>query len=302
MVAVASPPSQGPQCGTGQASGENCIVRNVPNPAGGTAYDITLNSDGSCQAGSAIRAGSGRFVVNGVNVCERAATQAGIDWTPGRGFGSGSGETSPPTSTTPDLVVGSPTVSDSTPDTGASFTLRATVRNSGDGRSAATTLRYYRSTDATISAADTEVGTDSVSGLAVAGTSPESLSLTAPSTAGTYYYGACVDTVSGETATGNNCSTGVRVMVSSGGGGNTFSVGQTVTGIPTSGFWFPSTINTGAGASYQSQGGTVTLGWTNNSPAAGIEYAGRRYTCETSGGCEVVNGVVTRGTIRVSGG
>ena len=39
------------------------------------------------------------------------------------------------------------------------------------------------------------------------------VSLTAPSTAGTYYYGACADTVSGEVNTRNNCSTGVRVIV-----------------------------------------------------------------------------------------
>ena len=35
----------------------------------------------------------------------------------------------------------------------------------------------------------------------------------APSSAGTYYYGACVDPVPGESATGNNCSSGVPVRV-----------------------------------------------------------------------------------------
>ena len=118
-----------------------------------------------------------------------------------------------PTTGGPDLVVRSPSVSDSTPNAGASFTLRATVRNSGAARSAATTLRYYRSSDATISTSDTAVGTDAVGALAASGTSAESVSLTAPSSAGTYYYGACVDTVSGESNTRNNCSTGVRVVV-----------------------------------------------------------------------------------------
>jgi len=125
--------------------------------------------------------------------------------------------TPPPPSNRPDLVVQTPTVSDSTPNAGASFTLRATVRNSGTARSAATTLRYYRSSDATISASDTAVGTDAVSALSASGTSAESISLTAPSSAGTYYYGACVDTVSEESDTANNCSSGVRVAVSSGG-------------------------------------------------------------------------------------
>ena len=216
---------------------------------------------------------------------------------------SGGDGGTPPPSGDPDMAVGTPTVSDSSPDAGASFTLRATVRNAGDGRSVATTLRYYRSSDATISTSDTAVGTDAVSSLSASGTSAESVSLTAPSSAGTYYYGACVDTVTGESNTANNCSSAVRVTVQgSSGSGNSFSVGQAVMGIPTSGFWAPAVVNTGAGASYQSRGGTVTLRWSNNRSAAGIEYQGRRYTCETSGGCEVVDGVVTRGTIRVSGG
>ena len=41
----------------------------------------------------------------------------------------------------------------------------------------------------------------------------ESISLTAPSTPGTYYYGACVDSVSGESDTTNNCSGSVTVNV-----------------------------------------------------------------------------------------
>ena len=113
----------------------------------------------------------------------------------------------------PDLVVGAPSVDDSSPTAGESFTLSATVRNQGSGPSASTTLRYYRSTDSSISSSDTAVGTDSVSGLSASGTSPESIGLTAPSTAGTYYYGACVDSVSGESDTTYNCSSGVAVTV-----------------------------------------------------------------------------------------
>ena len=119
--------------------------------------------------------------------------------------------TSPP-SGSPDLIVESPSVDDSTLTTGQSFTLRATVRNQGNASSAATTLRYYRSSNATISTDDTEVGTDAVSTLSAGGTSAESISLNAPSSAGTYHYGACVDPVSGESNTDNNCS-GTRVTV-----------------------------------------------------------------------------------------
>ena len=114
----------------------------------------------------------------------------------------------------PDLVVQSPSVSDNTLNEGETFTFSATVRNHGAGESAATTLRYYRSTDATISTGDTEVGTDAVSALAASSTGDESIVLTALSTAGTYYYGACVDPVSGESDAGNNCSSAVRISVS----------------------------------------------------------------------------------------
>ena len=117
---------------------------------------------------------------------------------------------------TPDLIVEAPTVSSSSPAAGASFTLRATVRNQGSGRSASTTLRYYLSTDATITTSDTEVGTDGVFSLSASRTSSESISLRAPSSAGTYYYGACVESVSGESNTGNNCSTAVTVTVGAG--------------------------------------------------------------------------------------
>ena len=113
----------------------------------------------------------------------------------------------------PDLVVEAPAVSESAPAAGARFTLSATVRNQGSGSSAFTTLRYYQSTDPTITSADTEVGTDSVSSLDAAESGDESISLTAPSSAGTYYYGACVDAVSDESDTTNNCSPAVTVTV-----------------------------------------------------------------------------------------
>ena len=113
----------------------------------------------------------------------------------------------------PDLVVDTPTVSESAPTAGARFTLSATVRNQGNARSGLTTLRYYRSTDSTITANDTAVGTDSVSSLNASASGDESISLTAPSTEGTYYYGACVDRVSDESDTTNNCSSAAAVTV-----------------------------------------------------------------------------------------
>ena len=113
-----------------------------------------------------------------------------------------------------DLVLASASVSSATPMAGQPFELRANVDNRGTGASTATTLRFYRSIDTTISSIDTEVGTDAVSALAAGGTSSSVLMLTALSTAGTYYYGACVDPVSGESNSQNNCSSAVRVTVS----------------------------------------------------------------------------------------
>ena len=113
----------------------------------------------------------------------------------------------------PDLVIQSIQSDKNTLAPGESFTLSATVRNSGDGRASSTTLRYYRSTNATISSSDTEVGTDSVSALEANRTGAESISLSAPTSPGTYYYGACVDSVTDESDADNNCSLGVRVTV-----------------------------------------------------------------------------------------
>ena len=115
----------------------------------------------------------------------------------------------------PDLIVLSPSATPNSVNTGQTFTLWTTVRNRGTGTANATTLRYYRSTDATISTSDTLVGMDNVSSLTAARTSDKSINLTAPSSAGTYYYGACVVAVSGESNTDNNCSHGVEVIVTS---------------------------------------------------------------------------------------
>ena len=91
---------------------------------------------------------------------------------------------------------------------GESFTINAEVYNQGTGPAASTTLRYYHSTDSTISTSDTLVGTDPVRSLEVSGSSTDSTSRTAPSSTGTYYYGVCVDSVAGESNT-RNCSGGI---------------------------------------------------------------------------------------------
>ena len=113
-----------------------------------------------------------------------------------------------------DLVVESPSVSDSTLLFRHPFTLQVTVRNQGAGPADATTLVYYRSTDATISSSDTRVGSGDMSLLFSSAASAASISLIAPEDAGTYYYGVCAQNVVGEINTNNNCSDAVRVTVS----------------------------------------------------------------------------------------
>ena len=115
---------------------------------------------------------------------------------------------------TPNLTVGSPSVTNNNPEPGEVFTLSATVTNTGDKDAPATTLWFYQSTDTTITTSDPSPGTEPVGSLAAGATSPESKDVTAPATAGTYYYGACVDPVPNETNTTNNCSQSVRVRVS----------------------------------------------------------------------------------------
>ena len=117
----------------------------------------------------------------------------------------------------PDLVIINDSVSSSSVEAGDDFTFRATVHNQGTGESPSTTLRYYRSSDSTITISDIQVETDGVSSLEPDDTDPESERITVPSTTGTYYYGVCVDTVAQESDTTNNCSSGIRVTVTEAG-------------------------------------------------------------------------------------
>ena len=121
----------------------------------------------------------------------------------------------------PDLAIESASASATDLLLGQAFTFSATVVNRGNGTAAATTLHYYRSFDADISTEDLQVGLDPVEQLAQgdgtprdpAAESDEDISLNAPASGGTYYYGACVVPVAGERAIGNNCSTGIEVRV-----------------------------------------------------------------------------------------
>ena len=139
----------------------------------------------------------------------------------------------------PDLVVESPAVSPDTAPAGADFTFSATVRNAGERSAAATTLRVFRSDDATITASDEQVGAGTVAALAASASRPVSLKVTGASPEKTYYYGACVDAVAGESDTANNCSAAVQVTVQAPPVGAPASIGPDLTIV---GPWVDSTI------------------------------------------------------------
>ena len=110
--------------------------------------------------------------------------------------------------------VGLPAVSVARPDAGESFSLTLTVGNRGEvAPPSGTQLRYYRSTDSTITASDISVGTGAVGALGASASRLEMLSLTAPLIAGRHYYGACVEGVEYDRNPADNCSPGVPVDV-----------------------------------------------------------------------------------------
>ncbi len=113
----------------------------------------------------------------------------------------------------PDLEVFGVSVSHSYRKPGQSFTLSVKVRNNGTEQAAATTLRYYRSDDVTIDSTDTQLRTAAVNSLASLADRAYSIAVRAPTSEGYYYYGACVESVSGESNTDNNCTGGGRVSV-----------------------------------------------------------------------------------------
>ena len=111
-----------------------------------------------------------------------------------------------------DLIV-SALVNDNILTTEQAFILRARMQNQGTDESPELVLSYYRSSNRTITTRDTQVGTDEVGSLAASSIRNESIRLMAPSTSGIYYYGACVASLSSESDTPSNCSTGVSVIV-----------------------------------------------------------------------------------------
>ena len=114
-----------------------------------------------------------------------------------------------------DLSITAFSASPTTISLNGTINLVATVRNNGTATSEQTTLFFYRSDDRIISTSDAPVtrrGKD-VNSIPAGNSVDVRVTITGPSSAGTYYYGACIETVSGDTNTSNNCSVGRAVTV-----------------------------------------------------------------------------------------
>ena len=114
----------------------------------------------------------------------------------------------------PDLIVRTPRVDNTRPTTGSTIDLTFPIRNQGDGDSGRIRVTAYRSRDRSIGPNDESIRTLDIGNIE-AGTTLDwvILNVRVPTTGGTYYYGACVDAVSNESNTRNNCSTGARITV-----------------------------------------------------------------------------------------
>ena len=88
----------------------------------------------------------------------------------------------------------------------------ATVQNVGAGDAPPPTLRYFRSSDATVSADDAELGSVVVPPLAASGR--WSRDLESDPVSGTHYYYACADSAAIEVPRTNNCSDPQRIATS----------------------------------------------------------------------------------------
>ena len=114
--------------------------------------------------------------------------------------------------TVPDLVV-TLNASRTTAPRSATINLSALITNAGGGDATAITLRWYRSTNNTITPSDTPFATSTLSRLGAGVSITLSSETTTSNTVGSYYYFACVDPVTNEVDTNNNCSPAREVMV-----------------------------------------------------------------------------------------
>ena len=115
----------------------------------------------------------------------------------------------------PDLAFAGVSPASATLTPGSSVTFAFRIRNQGTLASSATTIRAMRSPNPIVSTRDTELKSYSLSSLAASQdlTFPLTISVDASTAAGTIYIGMCIDAVTDESNTRNNCSEGARLTI-----------------------------------------------------------------------------------------
>lgn len=119
----------------------------------------------------------------------------------------------------PDLVIDSVSVDylfrgHTTLSPNGGFKLHATIRNKGTDEATSTTLRYYVSSDATLSDNDTAFDTDRVHSLDPNETEDEQSDTThVDYVSGVFYCFVCIDDVEDEIDTDNNCFAPIQINV-----------------------------------------------------------------------------------------
>ena len=115
----------------------------------------------------------------------------------------------------PDLAFAGVSPASATLTPGRSVTFAFRIRNQGTLASSATTIRAMRSPNPIVSTRDTELESYSLSSLAASQdlTFPLTISVDASTAAGTIYIGMCIDAVTDESNTRNNCSEGARLTI-----------------------------------------------------------------------------------------
>ena len=115
----------------------------------------------------------------------------------------------------PDLAFAGVSPASATLSPGSPATFAFRIRNQGTLASSATTIRAMRSPNPIVSTRDTELKSYSLSSLAASQdlTFPLTISVDASSAAGTIYIGMCIDAVTDESNTRNNCSEGARLTI-----------------------------------------------------------------------------------------
>ena len=156
------------------------------------------------------------LTITGVSAGSTTATVTATD--PGGLTATQSVSVTVGTATAPDLLFSSVTPMEATLAPGESGVFVFTISNAGSANSSPTRARGHESADATITPTDRVTTNDvSLPGLVPNGTATIRLTLNVPAgtPAGTSYIGMCVDAVTGEENTANNCSVAVKITIAS---------------------------------------------------------------------------------------